>query len=104
MKEVVKIKFGKSNDYKMIPATGAWGGLSPNNEVVFDLFVEKHVYPESIELEIQNGKQAEEKQKQKEEHVFIREAQIGVVLRPDIAYSLGEWLIGKAKNAGFTKS
>lgn len=102
MKEAIKIKFRKSNDYKMIPATGAWGGLSPNNEVVFDLFVEKHVYPESIDLEIENGRKV--KEKQEVENIFIREAQIGVVLRPDIAYSLGEWLIGKAKDAGFKKS
>jgi len=102
MKEAVKIKFIKSNDYKMIPATGAWGGLSPNNEVVFDLFVEKHGYPKSIEIEIENGKKVEEKQDV--DNIFIREAQIGVVLRPDIANSLGEWLIGKAKDAGFKKS
>lgn len=102
MKEAIKIIFRKSNDYKMIPATGAWGGLSPNNEVIFDLFVEKHVYPESIDLEIENGRKV--KEKQEVENIFIREAQIGVVLRPDIAYSLGEWLIDKAKDAGFKKS
>ena len=102
MKETVKIKFRKSNDYKMIPATGAWGGLSPNNEVIFDLFVEKHVYPESTEIETENGRKVGEKQKL--EKIFIREAQIGVVLRPDIAYLIGEWLIGKAKDAGFKKS
>ena len=102
MKETIKIKFEKSTDYKIIPATGAWGGLSPNNEVVFDLFVEKHVYPDSIEIEIENGKKVGEKQEM--ENIFIREAQIGVVLRPDVAYSFGEWLIGKAKDAGFKKS
>lgn len=99
MKEVIKIKFGKSNDYKMIPVTGVWGGLSPNNEVVFDFFIEKHVNPEFIELEIENGKKIGEKQKS--ESAFIREAQVGIVLRPDIAYSIGKWLIEKAKNAGF---
>lgn len=102
MKKTIKIKFEKSNDYKIIPATGAWGGLSPNNEVIFDLFVEKHVYPESIEIEIENDRKVGEKQKL--EDIFIREAQIGVVLRPDIAYLIGEWLIGKAKDAGFKKS
>ena len=102
MKEVIKIKFEKSNDYKMIPATGAWGGLSPNNEVVFDFFIEKHVNPEFIELEIENGKKVGEKQKG--ERAFIREAQVGIVLRPDIAYAIGEWLIEKAKNAGVKES
>lgn len=102
MKEVIKIKFRKSNDYKMIPATGVWGGLSPNNEVVFDFFIEKHVNPEFIELEIENGKKVGEKKKG--EKAFIREAQVGIVLRPDIAYAIGEWLIEKAKNAGVKES
>lgn len=102
MKETVKITFSKSNDYKIIPATGAWGGLSPNNEVVFDFFIEKHVNPEFIELEIENGKKVGEKQKG--ERAFIREAQVGIVLRPDIAYAIGEWLIEKAKNAGVKES
>jgi len=102
MKEVIKIKFRKSNDYKMIPATGAWGGLSPNNEVVFDFFIEKHVNPEFIELEIENGKKIGEKQKG--ERALIREAQVGIVLRPDIAYTIGKWLIEKAKNAGVKES
>jgi len=102
MKEVIKIKFRKSNDYKMIPATGAWGGLSPNNEVVFDFFIEKHVNPEFIELEIENGKKIGEKQKG--ERTLVREAQVGIVLRPDIAYTIGKWLIEKAKNAGVKES
>lgn len=102
MKETIKIKYSKSNDYKIIPATGAWGGLSPNNEVILDLFVEKHVHPESIEIEIENGRKVGEKQEV--ENIFIREAQIGIVLRPDIAYLIGEWLIGKAKDAGVKKA
>lgn len=103
MKKTVKIKFRKSNDYKIIPVTGVWGGLSPNNEVVFDLFIERHLNPEFIEIEIdEGGKKVGERQEG--EQAFIRESQIGIVLRPDIAYSIGEWLMGKAHDAGFVKS
>lgn len=102
MKKTVKIKFRKSNDYKIIPVTGVWGGLSPNNEVVFDLFIEKHLNPEFIEIEIENGRKVGEKQKG--EQAIIREVQIGIVLRPDIADSIGKWLIEKAHDAGFVKT
>jgi hypothetical protein len=102
MKDVLKITFEKSNEYKVIAATGAWGGLSSNNEVVFDFFIEKHEIPKFIELEIKNGKKVGEKQEL--ENTIIRELQVGVVLRPDIAHSIGEWLIEKAKTAGFKKT
>jgi len=102
MKDVLKITFEKSNEYKVIAATGAWGGLSSNNEVVFDFFIEKHAIPKFIELEVENGKKVGEKQEL--ENTIIRELQVGVVLRPDIAHSIGEWLIEKAKTAGFKKT
>jgi hypothetical protein len=31
--------------------------------------------------------------------IHVRESQIGIVVRPDIARSLGEWLIQKANEA-----
>ena len=35
----------------------------------------------------------------REGEILVRESQIGIVVRPDIARSLGEWLIKKAQEA-----
>jgi hypothetical protein len=95
----IKIKFTKARDYKIIPATGAWGGISPQGEVVFDFYVEKLESPETLRIKVEPNRPVEELERLGE--VPVREAQIGVVLRPDIAHSIGQWLIEKAKEAGF---
>jgi len=94
----LKIEFRKASDYKIIPVTGAWGGVSPQGEIIFDLFVETREAPRSITMRIEQGRVPEEIHK--EEGVIIRESQIGIVVRPDIALSIGKWLIEKAQEAG----
>ena len=37
----IKIAFKKTPDYRIIPVTGAWGGVNPQGEIIFDLFVER---------------------------------------------------------------
>jgi hypothetical protein len=93
----IKIAFRKAPDYRMIPVTGAWGGVNPQGEIVFDLFVEKLEVPDSVQIKIEPGHPPMEISRQGQIHV--RESQIGVVVRPDIARSLGEWLIQKANEA-----
>lgn len=93
----IKITFKKAADYRIIPVTGAWGGVSPQGEIIFDLFVEKLEVPESVKIKVEPGRPPVEMAR--EGQVHIRESQIGVVVRPDIARSLGEWLIQKANEA-----
>lgn len=97
-KQTFEIIFTRASDYQVIPATGAWGGLSPSGEVVFDLYVEKRQNPERLEIETIEGKLTKET-RHPDPQPFIREAQIGVVLRPDIAKVIGEFLIDLADKA-----
>ena len=99
----IKIQFKRAPDYRIIPITGAWGGVNPQGEIVFDLFVERLEVPESIRMRVEPGRPPLEIGREGEMHV--RECQVGVVVRPDIARSIGEWLIQKATeaNAGIVK-
>ncbi len=97
-KQTFEILFTRASGYRVIPATGAWGGLSPNGEVVFDLYVEKRQNPERIKIETAGGKPTSE-MRFPDPQPFVREAQIGIVLRPDIAKAIGEFLIGLADKA-----
>ena len=93
----IKIAFRKAADYRIIPVTGAWGGVNPQGEIVFDLFVEKLEVPESVQIKVEPGRPPVEIAR--EGQVHVRESQIGIVVRPDIARSLGEWLLQKANEA-----
>jgi len=92
----IKVEFRKASDYRVIPATGAWGGVNPQGEITFDLFIEK-LEIQSVRMKIEPGRPPMEIAREGEIHV--RESQIGVVVRPDIARSIGEWLIQKANEA-----
>lgn len=100
MKKEMKISFTKSRDYKLIPATGIWGGVSPNGEIIANFLVEELSLPDELTITIENSKS---KMDEFTSNKIVRELQFGVVLRPDIAYACGDWLINKAKQAGFDK-
>ncbi|MCD6294752.1 MAG: hypothetical protein J7M20_07470 [Deltaproteobacteria bacterium] len=94
-KKTLDIKFKKTPDYKIVPATGAWGGATPQGEVLCSFFVEHNDIPESIKYKIGDGvaKSSEEQSPVN----LVREFQMGVIMRPDIAKSIGQWLIKKAE-------
>ena len=91
----IKIHYLESKDYRMIPVTGAHGGISPNGEVIIDLYVERKEAPKSVDLEIDDTGKSKEIRRYNQRH--IREKQIGLVIRPDIALIIGKFLIDKAK-------
>ena len=97
--EKVNVVFRRAPGYRHIAATGAWGAASPNGEIVFDFYIEYPDVPEELVLEIERGKMKAEERKGKRK--TIRELQLGVVLRADIAYSIGTFLRERAEMVGF---
>ncbi|MBI4977094.1 MAG: hypothetical protein HZC28_06395 [Spirochaetes bacterium] len=93
----IVIHFTKSKDYRMVPITGVWGGLNAAGNLVVDCYVEKKDIPESVKLQVSPGTVIEVSRSGER---TIREVQVGMELRPDIAYSIGKWLIESAKKAG----
>jgi hypothetical protein len=96
----IKITFQKAEGYTLVPATGAWGGVSPQGEIVFDLYIERRGLPELVVLDRQPDGTYKENESKKRDGPIVREAQVGVVLRPDLAFSIGKWLVQKAEQAG----
>ena len=94
------VVYSKAANYKRCGVTGAYGGVNPNGEVIADFFVEYKEPPEELHLEVRKGKVNEVDRKGGDK--FIREMQVGLVLRPDIALSVGNWLIRQAEKAGIT--
>ncbi len=92
--ENIKVFFKKAQDYKIITANGAWGGISPHGEVIMELCVERLDSPEYVELSVSDQGEVRETGRAPAHHV--REALVGVVLRADIARSIGQWLIQQA--------
>ncbi len=97
----VLIIYSRAQDFKIVPATGVWGGLSPQGEVICNFFLEQPMQPDKMEVTIDNRGKAikEEVINKNTEPLFSRELQVGVVMRPDIAARVGEWLIEQSKRS-----
>ena len=94
-KTTLKIIYTKSLDYKLLPATGCWGGPNPQGEIICNFWVEQQSFPisETIELHDQYiGVPISSEIPQES----IRELSVGIVIRPDIAKNIGQWLINNA--------
>ncbi|MGA9756110.1 MAG: hypothetical protein WBV23_13315 [Desulfobaccales bacterium] len=94
------IFYKKNEYYRLLPATGAFGGPSPTGDIIVDFFVERQTHPEKIILELDPSGPKEIK---REGERIVREIQVGILLRPDRAHAIGKWLIEKASQAGFSE-
>jgi hypothetical protein len=93
----VKIIFKRNADYKSVPVSGIWGSVTPQGMINGDIFVESIEPPEFIVLDIdQITGEPKTTKKHPEKQDVLREAIVGLVFKPDIARSIGEWLIAKA--------
>lgn len=93
------IVFQRLPDYRLYSSTGVWGGINPQGLIICDFFLDQINHPKTVSFTVHDGTviQGEEDSS----HITItRELQVGIVLKPDIAYLIGQWLIEKAKEAG----
>ena len=93
-----RIEFIKDDGYKLVPVTGAWGGVSPQREVIVDFYVDTRSNPVSIGVETKDGKTTE-LERDPDPQPIHRLVSFGVAMRPDIARSIGEFLIKSADKA-----
>jgi len=89
----ISVKYIRSNDFKFVAATGAYGGVNPQAEIICNFYVESRKYPETMKVVIDDEMHSFKEERAEEEEQLIRELQFGVVMRPDIAKTIGEWLI-----------
>jgi len=100
--EKVRFEYTDGQDYRLVHATGAQGGMTPTGLVKFDLYSEFGLSPEYEEFQLTpDGKLAS---KLSEDGVgdtlyVKRELQVGVVMSPKDAHQLGLWLLERAKQA-----
>ncbi|MDR2017578.1 MAG: hypothetical protein LBQ00_01650 [Syntrophobacterales bacterium] len=96
----IKVKARKDSEYRIIPASGVWGGVTPYGMVCFDLVLEKPEAPTvtTIDVNEATGHRVETIQEPKGPSVE-RILMAGILVRPEIARVIGHWLIEKADEA-----
>lgn len=94
MSKELKISFVKTPHYQLVPVTGAWGGPNVSGEIIIDFYLDRTTVPEEVVMLVDEGGTVAEKSRSPQQ--TIRELQVGMVMRPDIALVIGNFLIEKA--------
>jgi len=92
------INFVQADDYKLAPVTGAWGGISPQREIILDFYIDRRSNPVRLEMRSEDGKVVEVK-REPDPQPIERFVHFGVAMRPDIARTIGKFLVEKADEA-----
>ncbi len=96
MSNEIKVTYIDSKDYRLMPTTGAHGGPATSGEIIVDFYVERTAPPDELTIVLDD--EGNVKEKIASPRRIIRERQVGLVLRPDIALTIGNWLIARANS------
>lgn len=94
----LKFSYKRSRDFRVIKVDGAWGGLTPRGDIVMSVFNERLPIPESDEYEIsEEGTLGKRINQVTNTTGIIREVEAAISLRPEVALTLGNWLLNKVE-------
>lgn len=94
MDKEITFRFERDPEYRVVTANGAWGGITPRGELMFDLFLEHMDIPEEISyLATPDGLGPE--LNRTPTPAIIRDSMIGVVMTPENAENFGRWILEK---------
>lgn len=97
----ISIVFERNKDCKTFPVTGAWGGITPDTlSLIVHLYSEYQSIPNSIKADVQEGGKVDINSGERISRGDItREVQGTMVMSPEHALSLSNWLGEKAREA-----
>jgi hypothetical protein len=94
----IKVKFKEAFGYRQVAATGVLGAPTLSGDLLCNFFLEYRALPEYINVyATESAAPVEETIFPPDgKDVFIRELQVGILLNPQVARSIGEWLMKRA--------
>lgn len=98
-------EFEEAPGFRLYPCGGVWGGVNPGGVVVANFFVDLNPNPVSVTLSPDESGKAEEVERNppvNSSHEVIRlrrQLMTGVILSPQDAISIGNWLVQQGMNA-----
>lgn len=94
--DTIDIIHSKAEDYRKVHANGSRGGLQPRSDFRMDLILDYRADPERESFEVlEDGSTADEPKSIEGEDAIIREKQVGVMMSPNHAFSVGAWMLAQ---------
>jgi len=100
----IALQFVQPPDYRIVPATDVAGGLTPSGDVIAHFFVQHASLPVGpVVHEVQEdgtlGQPVRDGTARVPPPVVERRLQVGLLVSPATARSIGEWLLSQAEAA-----
>ena len=89
---VVQLDYIKSNHFRVVYADGAIGSVSPNGMIQMALFSERDAIPRSVQHEVTEEGMLGAELNSVRRPGYVREVDVNVVMTPDTAKELMDWL------------
>src|SRR5258708_4794489 len=95
----IKFHYIKGNFFRVIHADGAFGGISPTGDIFFSLFSQRPPIPQlTVQPIKENGELGDEILEDRvTREGFIREIEVGISVRPEVAEALIKFLQDKVE-------
>ena len=84
----------QSAHYRIFPANGAWGGLTPGGEFMIDFYVERNKPPTKVTHTL-NGISVGEEIEREPDKMIVREIQLGILMSRTDAKALAKFINDK---------
>jgi len=97
----IQYNFKRLNNYNIVNVDGIWGGATTQGKIFIELFSDAPFEVENITHEIKNGQigaEIERSPKRTESDTVIVQRLIhtAIVMSPDTAETIGQWIINEA--------
>ncbi|HEX4334405.1 MAG TPA: hypothetical protein VH062_00750 [Polyangiaceae bacterium] len=87
----VEFHYGKSGQFRTVHADGIFGGATPTGNIHMTVYSERFAIPKKVVLENEGNKIGKELSREGLDGVW-RELEVGIVMSPELAVSLRDWL------------
>jgi hypothetical protein len=93
-KDKVKFHYLKANDFRVVHMDGVFGGLSPTGDIFMSIFSQRPPIPQvTVQPLGEKGELGEELLSERVvKDGVVREIEVGIAVRPEIAETLIKWL------------
>lgn len=105
-KDKVKFHYIKANDFRVVHMDGVFGGLSPTGDIFMSIFSQRPPIPQTTVQPVkENGELGDELMSERiVKEGIVREIEVGIAVRPEIAENLIKWLQEKVDQYKTLKS
>jgi len=98
----IEYKFKRLNNYNVVNVDGIWGGATTHGKLFMELYSEAPFEIESVTHEVKDGQIGSEIERlpktiDSDTAITQRLIHTAIVMSPDTAESIGQWMIDEAK-------